>query len=146
VADNEAFMQFLASWALVHETADEGWKSAVLRGENQQPGEMDNGPEAFVDGLSAMIAERKEQLKADIASGAIEPPGSKADVSEHMDELRFEVSELRGRLESMQASLDALLDRGVMLASTSEAPAPTEPAPAVETPDETPASPAETPE
>jgi uncharacterized coiled-coil protein SlyX len=32
-------------------------------------------------------------------------------VSRNIDELRFEVSELRGRLESMQSSLDALLDR-----------------------------------
>jgi uncharacterized coiled-coil protein SlyX len=33
-------------------------------------------------------------------------------VATHLDELRFEVAELRGRLESMQTSLDALLRRG----------------------------------
>ena len=69
MADNEDFMRFLASWALVHETADEGWKAAVARGAAQEPGDMDSGPEAFVDGLSAIIAERKERLKAELAAG-----------------------------------------------------------------------------
>lgn len=108
--DNSDFMRFMASWALVHETADEGWKAAVERGRSGDF-EMADGPEAFVDGLSAMIAEEKERLKASLLSGAVEPPGSRAAVSESLDELRFEVSELRGRLESMQAALDALVDR-----------------------------------
>jgi hypothetical protein len=109
--DNEDFMRFLASWALVHETADEGWKAAVTRGAIQEPGEMDRGPEAFVDGLSAVIQERKEQLKAELARGASESAEEKAGITEHLDNLTFEVSELRGRLEAMQASLDALLAR-----------------------------------
>lgn len=109
---NDDFMRFLAAWALVHETADEGWKAAVARGADAEPGEMAGGPEAFVDGLSAMIAEQKERLKAELASGASEAPGSRADVAEHLDELRFEVSELRGRIESLQASIDALARRG----------------------------------
>jgi NAD(P)-dependent dehydrogenase (short-subunit alcohol dehydrogenase family) len=108
MADTDSFMRFLASWALVHETADEGWKAAVARGVEQARGDMTEGPDAFVDGLSAMIAEEKERLKATLASGDLEPPGSMADVSEHLDALRFEVSELRGRIESLQASLDAL--------------------------------------
>ncbi len=116
--DNDDFMKFLALWALVHETADEGWKAAVARGERQQTGDMDAGPEAFVDGLSAAIAERKEQLKADLARGGGESPGDRAEVGEHLDELRFEVSELRGRLESMQATLDALLERSLPDEST----------------------------
>ena len=109
--NNEDFMRFLASWALVHETADEGWKAAVERGLRHEPGEMDQGPEAFVDGLSAMVQERKEKLKAELASGGAEAAGSTPDVAEHLDELRFEVSELRGRLESLQSSLDTLLAR-----------------------------------
>ena len=109
--DNDDFMRFLAAWSLVHETADEGWKAAVRRGAEAEPGEMGQGPEAFVDGLSAMIAERKEQLKADLASGASDSGAGAGDVSGHLDDLRFEVGELRGRLESMQAALDALLSR-----------------------------------
>jgi hypothetical protein len=111
VADNEEFMRFLASWALVHETADEGWKSAVARGNSQEPGDMDSGSDAFVDGLSAIIAERKEALKAELAAGAEGAEASRTSVGEHLDELRFEVAELRGRFESMQASLDAILER-----------------------------------
>ena len=64
-----------------------------------------------MDGLSAMIAQRKEELKAELARGAEEPAGDRAQLAEHLDGLRFEVSELRGRLEAMQASLDALLER-----------------------------------
>lgn len=109
--DNDDFMRFMASWALVHETADEGWKAAVVRGSGQSEGDMAAGPEAFVDGLSALIAERKEQLKAELERGEVEPPGSRAEVSSQIDDLSFEISELRGRLESMQATLDALLDR-----------------------------------
>jgi hypothetical protein len=110
VADNEDFMRFLASWALVHETADEGWKAAVTRGAAQEPGGMDAGSEAFVDGLSALIADRKELLKAELAAGP-QTGDSRIDIAEHLDELRFEVAELRGRFESMQASLDAILER-----------------------------------
>jgi len=109
--DNEDFMRFLASWALVHETADEGWKAAVARGAAQETGEMDRGPEAFVDGLSAVIQERKEQLKAELARGTSAAEDEKAGLTDHIDNLSFEVSELRGRLEAMQASLDALLAR-----------------------------------
>jgi len=104
---NDEFMRLLAAWALVHETADEGWKAAVERGKGQRPGAMAD-PEAFVDGLSAMIAEEKERLKAALASGETAAPGSRADLGAKLEDLRFEVSELRGRLESMQASLDAL--------------------------------------
>lgn len=105
--DNEQFLRFMAAWALVHETADEGWKAAVERGASQQPGEMSGGPEDFVDGLSAMIAEEKERLKAELASGRMRED-DRSSVSESLDELRFELAELRGRIESLQASVDAL--------------------------------------
>ncbi|MBE0476410.1 MAG: hypothetical protein IBX62_04840 [Coriobacteriia bacterium] len=105
----DEFMRFMAAWALVHETADEGWKAAVARGETQETGEMEQGPEAFVDGLSAAIAAEKERLKAALAAGGVEPPGSRADVSARLDELRFEVGELRGRIESLAAQLEGML-------------------------------------
>jgi hypothetical protein len=108
MADNDQFMRFMAAWALVHETADEGWKAAVERGSDTSGEQMTAGPEAFVDGLSAMIAEEKERLKTELASGAVEPAGGRADVVGKLDELGFEVSELRGRIESMQATLDAV--------------------------------------
>jgi predicted aminopeptidase len=73
---------------------------------------MGAGSEAFVDGLSALVAEEKERLKAELAAGPAGSHGAQGDVATHLDELRFEVAELRGRLESMQTSLDALLRRG----------------------------------
>ncbi|MBE0417395.1 MAG: hypothetical protein IBX63_06495 [Coriobacteriia bacterium] len=105
----DQFIRFLAAWALVHETADEGWKAAVARGAGQETGSMGAGPEAFVDGLSAMVAEEKERLKASLAAGEVEPAGSKAGLESKLDDLLFEVGELRGRLESMQTTLDAVL-------------------------------------
>ena len=107
--DTQQFMRFMAAWALVHETADEGWKAAVERGRAQVAGEMaESGPEAFVDGLSAMIAEETERLKAALAEGDVEGGVTKAEVAERLDELAFEVGELRGRIETLQASIDAL--------------------------------------
>ncbi len=81
MAETDSFMRFLAAWALVHETADEGWKAAVDRGAEQAQGQMSQGPDAFVDGLSAMIAEEKERLKAALIEGGSEAPGSMTDVS-----------------------------------------------------------------
>lgn len=119
--DNEDFIRFLANWALVHESADEGWKAAVARGDAQEPSDMDSGPEAFVDGLSAIVAQRKEQLRAELAQGANGDPSTRAAVGEHIDELRFEVAELRGRFESMQATLDAILEQTQSMQSAATA-------------------------
>lgn len=107
MADSETFMRFLAAWALVHESADEGWKAAVDRGAAQAPGDMGTGPDAFVDGLSALVAEEKERLKAELAAGGGQP-AEMNDVASHLEALRFEIAELRGRIESLQASVDAL--------------------------------------
>lgn len=108
---SDDFMRLLAAWALVHETADEGWKAAVARGADVSGEDMDSGPDAFVDGLSALVAAEKERLKAEIASGAVEAPGTRESEAERIDGLRFEVAELRGRIETLQASIDALLAR-----------------------------------
>lgn len=106
MAGTEEFVRFLAMWALVHETADEGWKAAVVRGAAAESGDMDAGPEAFVDGLSALVAQEKDRLKAQLSVGKTE--SAQAEVGTQLDELRFEVGELRGMIESIQASLDAL--------------------------------------
>lgn len=105
-------MRFFAAWMLTHETADEGLKAAVRRGEEGGPEGMGGGPDAFVDGLAAMVAEEKEKLKADLEARA---RGEKVDIEEHPDpaieELRFEVSEMRGRLESIESMLETLVRR-----------------------------------
>lgn len=106
------FVRILAAWALVHETADEGWKAAVQRGVAQTPGELEQGPEAFVDGLAALVAAEKERLKRELAAGGTPPGGSGGELGAKLDALAFELAELRGRIESLQASVDAIAARG----------------------------------
>ncbi|MDP2182697.1 MAG: hypothetical protein Q8K99_09035 [Actinomycetota bacterium] len=73
-------------------------------------GETNADTQAFVDGLASRIAKEKERLEASLASGEVEPVGGRADLGAKLDDLQFEVSELRGMLESMRASLDSLTD------------------------------------
>lgn len=110
MAESDQFIRFLAAWALVHETADEGWKAAVARGEEAEPGSMSAGPEPFVDGLSALVAAEKERLKTQLADGSVSTTRG-ADVTAALEEVRFEVAEVRARLESMQSALDTVLAR-----------------------------------
>lgn len=107
------FVRFLAAWALVHESADEGWKAAVHRGQKLEPGELEQGPEAFADGLAALVAAEKERLKEQIGAAGSDHGTSSAttSVAEKLDAIAFELAELRGRMESMQASIDAIGSR-----------------------------------
>lgn len=110
------FVRFLAAWSLLHESADEGWKAAVRRGERLEPGHLDQGPDAFVDGLAALVNDEKERLKRELgAEGdtdrASEATTSPSDLADKLDAMTFELAELRGRLESLQASVDALVSR-----------------------------------
>lgn len=106
------FIRFLAAWALVHETADEGWKAAVSRGGEAGRGKgMEGGPEAFVDGLAAMVAEEKERLKEEIQKGTAHPASDSPADGGSMEEIRFEIGLIRARLETMETSLDKILKR-----------------------------------
>lgn len=104
-------VRILAAWALVHESADEGWKAAVARGRAFRPGALDPGPDAFVDGLAALVAEEKERLKATIAGEGSGDAPVRIDAGAALEAVRFELAELRGRIESLQASIDALASR-----------------------------------
>ena len=103
-------MSFFAAWMLTHEVADEGLKAAVLRGEDGGPEGMGGGPDAFVNGLAAMVAEEKEKLKRDLEARA---RGEEVAIEQHTDpafeELRFEVGELRGRLDNIEGLLETLV-------------------------------------
>jgi hypothetical protein len=102
-------MRFFAAWMLTHEAADEGLKAAVERGSRQPSGDMmDGGPDAFVDGLAAMVAQQKEALKAELAAGSVALPSSE-EQKVALDELRFEVAEMRGRLDQVQGTLETIL-------------------------------------
>ena len=89
---SDDFMRFMAMWALVHESADDGWKAAVERGQDGDASGMGEDPDAFVDGLAAMIAEEKDRLKESLGSGEIELPDGSAEVSGKLDELSFSYS------------------------------------------------------
>jgi len=103
------FVRFLAAWALLHESADEGWKAAVERGEELEPEGMEQGPDAFVDALAALVNDEKERLKSELSSdGAEDASPRPADLADKLDAVAFELAELRGGLESLQASVDAL--------------------------------------
>ncbi|HRP86342.1 MAG TPA: hypothetical protein PLS34_02320 [Gammaproteobacteria bacterium] len=106
------FVRMLAAWALVHESADEGWKAAVARGRKAEPGDLEQGPEAFVDGLAALVAEEKDRLKAHLAARDDATTPARLDLDARLDAIAFELAELRGRLESLQASIDAIAARG----------------------------------
>ncbi|MCL2491181.1 MAG: hypothetical protein FWE87_00260 [Coriobacteriia bacterium] len=108
---NDDFMKFLAAWQLVHETADEGLKAAIARGEEQSTGEMSMGPGAFVDGLAAQVEVLKEELKDELSNPEVTPEEADQDLTERVERLSFEVGALRGQLESMNATLDALAAR-----------------------------------
>jgi hypothetical protein len=102
-------MRFFAAWMLTHETADEGLKAAVLRGEEGGPEGMGGGPDAFVDGLAAMVAEEKERLKAELEARARGEEVAEEKRDPALEELRFEVAEMRGRLDSIEAMLETLV-------------------------------------
>ena len=99
-------MKFFALWMFTHEQADDLMVQSVERGQAAAAGGMSGGPDAFTDGFMAMVAEEKVRLKAQLASGNIAEAASPAD--ERLDEVRFEVAALRGRLDQMQATLDAI--------------------------------------
>lgn len=103
-------MRFFAAWMLTHEVADEGLKAAVLRGDSGGPEGMAGGPDAFVDGLASMVAEEKERLKSALearARGEEAPMERQSDPA--LDEVRFEVAELRGRLDNIESLLETLV-------------------------------------
>jgi len=104
-------VRFLAAWALLHESADEAWKAAVARGAGIAPDDFDRGPQAFVDGLAALVAEEKDRLKRQLGDGGGDDLGGPVDLGARLEAVAFELAELRGRIETLQASVDALAAR-----------------------------------
>jgi hypothetical protein len=105
-------LRFLALWALLHDTADDAWTQAVARGRDVASSGRSPGPDAWTDALAAIVDEEKERLSRELLEG--DRPESAADLTalqETLERLTFEVSELRGRMESLQTSVDALLER-----------------------------------
>ena len=110
-------LRYLAAWALLHESADDAWRAAVARGERLVGGHLADGetpgPDAFADALAALVSAEKERLKATLTAA----PDARGDLPGDDDlagllrELRFELAEVRARVESLQASVDALREQ-----------------------------------
>jgi len=99
-------MEFFALWMFTHDQADDLMVQSVARGSAVSGEGMSGGPDAFTDGFMAMVAEEKARLKEHIAFGNAEEIAGEGDG--RLDELKFEVGELRGRLDQMQTTLDAI--------------------------------------
>jgi hypothetical protein len=108
---NDDFMKFLAWRQLMHETADEEYKDSIARGFIQESGEMNIGSRAFIDGLAAQIEQLKEELKAELASPDTRKPDEQETSNDQVERIAFELGELRGQLESMRVTLDALAEK-----------------------------------
>lgn len=99
-------MKFFALWMFTHDQADDLMVQSVERGRASAAEGMTGGADAFTDGFMAMVAEEKARLREQIATGTLEETPDVHD--ERLAEVRFEVAELRGRLDQMQATLDAI--------------------------------------
>lgn len=98
-------MKFFALWMFTHDQADDLMVQSIERGQANAAEGMTGGPDAFTDGFMAMVAEEKKRLKERIASGTLTED---AEGDERIAEVQFEVAELRGRMDQMQATLDAI--------------------------------------
>jgi hypothetical protein len=100
-------MELFALWMFTHDQADDLMTQSVARGSAVSGEGMSGGPDAFTDGFMAMVAAEKERLKERLASGGTDVGASDAS-DERFAEIKFEVAELRGRLDQMQRTLDAI--------------------------------------
>jgi len=55
-----------------------------------------------------MVAVEKEKMKAELAAGAVERP-SEDEQKVALQELRFEVAEMRGRMDALTGTLETVL-------------------------------------
>ncbi len=100
-------LRALATLALLHELADDAWRAAVERGRASGPQAAGTGPDAFLDGLAALVADERDRLRQEWAQGGVSTREPEA-VARELSELRFEVAEVRGRLEALERLLDGL--------------------------------------
>ena len=85
--------------------------AAVARGRTTRVGEPAEGGEPFADALAALVADEKDRLRRELTGGSAAAGGAPPELAAALAALRFEVAELRGRMESLQASVDAIAAR-----------------------------------
>lgn len=98
-------MEFFALWMFTHDQADKLMHEAVERGQAGAGEGMSGGADSFTDGFMAMVAAERARLEERLASGQTQ---ASEEGDERLAELRFEVGELRGRIDQMQATLDTI--------------------------------------
>lgn len=130
-------LRALATLALLHELADDAWREAVERGRaavrpaasagaqegtaRTRPAAAEprsvaaverEGGDAFLDALAALVADQKDRLKEEWArSRTAQAVRAEEGVSAQLEEMRFELGEIRGRLEAIESLLDGLTAR-----------------------------------
>lgn len=106
-------VRFLATWSLLHDGADEAWQAALARAAARDSAETldDAEGEPFADALVALVEREKRRLKATLTAGESPSEPAGTELAEALRELRFEVADVRARLETLQASIDALLEQ-----------------------------------
>ncbi|NLE74361.1 MAG: hypothetical protein GX604_07020 [Actinobacteria bacterium] len=105
---SENLLTFLARWALLHELADDAWRGAVARGRATGTSETPKEADASLDGLAALVADEKDALRSRLTERAETPSAEAAGTVATLEEIRFELGELRGRLESLETAITAL--------------------------------------
>ncbi|MGV8084350.1 MAG: hypothetical protein AB2L09_12065 [Coriobacteriia bacterium] len=96
-------MRFFATWMLTHEVADDAIRAAVERGQRE------GDSAAFEDALAAMVAEEKERLREQLRPGAAGASAAEGEEQQRaLQEMRFEIAELRGRIDALTTALESL--------------------------------------
>lgn len=80
--------------------------------EGSAKGTPGRAPAISSTGSSGLIYREKERLKGELASmDTVAPPGASTPADDASEEMRFELAEMRGRLEAIEAALDSLARR-----------------------------------
>lgn len=108
---SDDLLSFLARWALLHELADDAWRGAVIRGGAAETGATRGGRDTFLDGLAALVATEKEALRERLLESGGSGVDHEAGLREVLEEVRYELGEIRGRLESLETAVDGLKRR-----------------------------------
>ena len=85
--------------------------TAATAGRPEAGGGQAEGRDAFVDGLAALIADEKDALREILARGEAAAERDESGSGAVLEEMRFELAEMRGRLEGLEAAVDALVRR-----------------------------------
>ena len=76
-----------------------------------EAGATGGGRDAFLDGLAALVAKEKDALRERLLESGGSGVDHEAGLREVLEEVRYELGEIRGRLESLETAVDGLKRR-----------------------------------